>query len=114
MVYLHTFCFQSHLTKHLNRPHLQNPSTLEKTKKKPMTRDFACDQCDKKFFQACTLNKHKYSHSKTRPYVCTLCPTGYYMNMYLKNHYLRVHGLVYTTKEVRKLCGRKMKGDDSD
>lgn len=74
---------------------------------------YACDQCDKSFYAKTTLKKHKYTHSKTRPYPCHLCPIGYYCNEYLQKHYLREHGTQYSPKEIRKMCGFK-KYDDSD
>ncbi|XP_063709025.1 zinc finger and BTB domain-containing protein 17-like [Culicoides brevitarsis] len=103
--------------KNLKR-HVSNNHEGTKRKKKnkiPLTREFACDECDAKFLYKSSLKKHKFSHSKTRPYNCHMCFTGYYMNEYLRNHYLRVHGVVHSAKEIRKMNGFKLTGDsDTD
>lgn len=70
-------------------------------------RKHKCDLCDMIFKTAGTLAKHKFSHTKTRPFNCTMCSTGYYQNEYLRKHFERVHGIVYTGADIRKICGKK-------
>uniref|UniRef100_A0A336LUU8 CSON013671 protein n=1 Tax=Culicoides sonorensis TaxID=179676 RepID=A0A336LUU8_CULSO len=70
-------------------------------------RKFNCDQCTMVFKTPGTLKKHKHTHSKTRPFNCNLCTTGYYCNEYLRKHFERVHGIVYTAADIRKICGMK-------
>ncbi|XP_063709621.1 PR domain zinc finger protein 5-like [Culicoides brevitarsis] len=95
---------------HIYQKHNENRKPLKKAVR-PETREFACDECEMKFYKNHTLKKHKFTHSKTRPYQCQMCSTGYYMNEYLRKHYLRVHDVTYSAKDIRKMCGFKLPGD---
>lgn len=70
-------------------------------------RKYKCDMCELVFKTSGTLTKHKHTHSKTRPFNCNLCPMGYYHNDYMRKHFERVHGIVYSKAEIRNICGKR-------
>lgn len=100
----------------MNRVHAMDAAQkrLVRERERPKVRKHACDECDMKFYQLGALKKHKHVHSKTRPFNCNICKSGYYTNIYLRKHFLRQHGMVYTPKEIRKICGIKYNVEDSD
>lgn len=61
-----------------------------------------CKICNAAFKTPGCLRAHMHSHSKTRPYNCNLCSTGYYQRDYLKKHYKREHGVILTNEELRE------------
>lgn len=54
-------------------------------------RKYKCDECEKGFFQLCHLKKHKLTHSKLKPYVCTECQKRYSSKESYQAHILTVH-----------------------
>lgn len=70
-------------------------------------RKYKCDLCYMTFKTSGHLTTHKHGHTKTRPYACNLCSIGYFKNYKLQDHFEKVHGIVYTAAEIRKICGRR-------
>jgi len=51
---------------------------------------FPCDECDKSFFVASSLKKHKKTHSDERPFSCDICVKSFKHKEILLNH-MRKH-----------------------
>ncbi|KAK6173797.1 hypothetical protein SNE40_017194 [Patella caerulea] len=74
-------------------------------------KNYHCDLCPSKFWDKCTLYGHKrYVHSKTMPWLCSVCG-----KTFSRKHCLDSHSMRHNTEErfTCEICGRKYKLKDS-
>lgn len=59
--------------------------------KKIKSKRFVCDQCDRSYTQASTLNKHKQIiHQMINPHICDICNAKFPLYLDIKQH-MRIH-----------------------
>ncbi|KAF2096086.1 hypothetical protein NA57DRAFT_43536 [Rhizodiscina lignyota] len=70
----------------------------------PSLKKHVCHRCDRRFAKLEHLQRHERSHTKVKPYRCTLCPNAFTRKDLLTRH----HNLVHTSKDsetTRTLAG---------
>ncbi|KAJ8917492.1 hypothetical protein NQ315_005541 [Exocentrus adspersus] len=81
-----------------NSNDLKNHERSHLGKKGDEFKNWACDECNMKFYHPCRLARHKKTH--TKPYVCHICTKPFTSNSVLLKHIKNKHGLMYVEESV--------------
>ena len=77
------------------------------THKLPEHKQFACDQCDKKFISASSLKTHMICHQTERPFICERCGNTFKTQHILNRHTKTIHQKDKACEVCGKLFGTK-------